>query len=253
MSTWGRHKGGDGRPPCRSSSILDGKFLGAYGSSLIDTLYAPTLTRLDKTFIIHMPSSPLPTSEPRNLTWQQELLTQSWKADRKKAKPKPKKKDPPPAKKVEPVSTGLTWQQELFQQGKRPGATFDHAETARDVETFGAAISQPKQPPAQPPKPQKNKNAPKKNKSTKPPETPSKTSSGTPLAYAAPGFHNSPSAASLPAPRFLSRAKEAPRAPAEDAPASAATCPAQPETVDHLLTQILHATSIQSGPTAAKS
>ena len=159
-----------------------------------------------------MPSSPLPTSEPRNLTWQQELLTQSWKADRKKAKPKPKKKDPPPAKKVEPVSTGLTWQQELFQQGKRPGATFDHAETARDVETFGAAISQPKQPPAQPPKPQKNKNAPKKSKSTKPP-----------------------------------------RAPAEGAPASAATRPAQPETVDHLLTQILHATSIQSGPTAAKS
>ena len=122
------------------SSILDGKFLGAYGSSLIDTLYAPTLTRHDRTFIIHMPSSPLPTSEPRNLTWQQELLTQSWKADRKKAKPKPKKKDTPPAKKVEPVSTGLTWQQELFQQGKRPGATFDHAETARDVETFGAAI-----------------------------------------------------------------------------------------------------------------
>ena len=253
MATCGRHKCGEGRPPRRSSSILDGTYLGAYDSSHIDTLYAPTLTRHDRKSIIHMPSSPLQTSEPRNLTWQQELLTQSWKADRKKAKPKPKKKDPPPAKKVEPVSTGLTWQQELFQQGKRPGATFDRAETARDVETFGTAISQPKQPSAQPPKPQKNKSAPKKSKSAKPPETPSKAPSGTPLAYAAPGFHNSPSAASLPAPRFLSRAKEVPRAPAESASASASTCPAQPETVDHLLTQILHATSIQSGPTAAKS
>lgn len=201
-----------------------------------------------------MQSSPLNASEPNNLTWQQELLTQSWKVDRKKPKPKPKKKDNPTAKKAEPVSTGLTWQQELFQQGKRPGATFDHAENARDVETFGATNAKSKQQTTQAPKPQKNKNAPKKGKSAKAPETPSKTpSSSMPFAYAAPVFHNSPSAASLPAPRFLSRAKETPRTTAESTPASAPTSPPQPETVDHLLTQILHATSLQSGPTVAKS
>lgn len=199
-----------------------------------------------------MQSSPLNASGPNNLTWQQELLTQSWKADRKKSKPKPKKKDNPTAKKAEPVSTGLTWQQELFQQGRRPGATFDHAENAKDVETFGATNAKSKQQSTQTPKPQKNKNVPKKGKSPKAPETPSKTSS-MPFAYAAPVFHNSPSAASLPAPRFLSRDKETPRSDAISTPASAPTSPPQPETVDHLLTQILRATSMQSGPTAAKS
>lgn len=45
MSTWGRHKGSDGRPRRRSSSILDGNFLGAYDSSNIATLFAPAVTR----------------------------------------------------------------------------------------------------------------------------------------------------------------------------------------------------------------
>ncbi|WFD32374.1 hypothetical protein MSPP1_003419 [Malassezia sp. CBS 17886] len=105
------------------------------------------------------------------MTWQQELLRDSWSASagsdtrarnekqaakekggsEKKAatqgKTKPSSGAPPAAPAPEPVQL-LTWQQELFQQANRPGPAFDRAADERDVETFGGGKANEKSKPA---------------------------------------------------------------------------------------------------------
>ena len=251
-----------------------------------------TSTCIDTLLFMTLMQPVLPhVSTPTPLTWQQELLTQTWKPNRKSEKPKSatgsnpargKRKDKLPSASSNvaapssamtasgttpptPSSSGLTWQQELFQQSKRPGPTYDRAETAKDMETFGtqgSKLSKPTNTKVSADR-NKSKNASKgKNKNltklrdSQTPMTPSKIPISTkvsssssplsaPLAYAGPEFHNSPSAASLPTPRFTqsrgvaSATQLTPQTP----PQRSET---RRETVDHLLSQILASTSLPS-------
>jgi len=198
---------------------------------------------------------------PNQMTWQQQMMSQSWNQAPRKKKEKtelpPKKKDNPKAPVTEKATSHMTWQQELFQQSKRTGPTFDHAADARDVQTFGGDSARQKTAPlsaAGTPERRKNGKAKGGNKNARVPNTPQKEKQGgVPVAYAGPTFHNSPSAASLPTPKFASRGAKSPLSePASTGPSTAMTSPRDTsvssspplQTVDHLLAQMLKSSSV---------
>lgn len=177
------------------------------------------------------------------LTWQQQMLsTQASPNPVNFDKKKPVKKDKGSSntnkQKSQPArddsKEGLTWQQELFGSSKPHGPAFDVFADSKDAETFGGAgsvghsnmmngKSGKKKTSARPRADSvgeldlhsakgKGNHAKKgtntgssihfgngsaSSSSTGPPSTPNK------LAYAGPNFHNSPSPASLPVPKFL--------------------------------------------------
>lgn len=92
----------------------------------------------------------------------------------------------------EPESN-LTWQQQLFNNPKRPGPKFDHAAEKRDEETFGATKDKRKG----------RKDNAQHVREKKGPHTPERVDK-----YAGPTFHNSPAPDTLPAPRFQSRSSK---------------------------------------------
>lgn len=214
------------------------------------------------------------------MTWQQQLMSQSWsqdgQANRKKKskavtlkKPASKGSAPAPKKNEKAVpanpETTMTWQQQLFQQSHRAGPTFDHAADEKDAETFGtpkggknkgSSSNAATVPDRRKPKNQKNNAKPRDGRST---ATPTKEATATPAAaYAGPTFHNSPSAASLPTPRFSMRTDKATSSetPPTTAPSSVASpgpsaaSPSGPppmQTVDALLAQMLSPHSLSLG------
>ncbi|WFD18835.1 hypothetical protein MCAP1_001046 [Malassezia caprae] len=206
---------------------------------------------------------------PSQMTWQQQMMSQSWSQAPRKKKEKTevpsKKKDKPKSPTAEKASSHMTWQQELFQQSKRAGPTFDHAADARDVQTFGGETARTKA--SQPgaagtPERRKNGKAKGGNKNARGPNTPKKEQGSAPVAYAGPTFHNSPSAASLPTPKFASRGAKSPLSePASTGPSSAMTplrdltVPSPPplQTVDHLLAQMLKSSSVSDAPAKTSS
>lgn len=202
---------------------------------------------------------------PTQLTWQQQLMSQSWdQTPRKKKDKQPAKNaDAPTRKKDKPkapvvkAAPHMTWQQELFQQSKRVGPTFDHVADERDMQTFGGESAVPEKSalPGAAVTPERRKNGKSKGagkqRDGRVLNTPTKDKSGTPNAYAGPTFHNSPSATSLPTPKFASRSAKSPLSePASSEPSVAATPrpmtlppPPQLQTVDHLLAQMLKTSS----------
>lgn len=153
-------------------------------------------------------SVPMSTQESAShLTWQQQLLQQSTPSDaatRERKSSKPSKKSKPKAAPEQSARSQLTWQQELWQQQRGPA--FDHPENARDVETFGEGGGERRGG-------KRGQAKEKATAATSPARTtrkvsaaaPKKTQKSSEPAYAGPTFHNSPSAASLPAPSFTSR------------------------------------------------
>lgn len=175
------------------------------------------------------------------LTWQQQLLNSQAPKSASLEKKKGGKKDKAANASVKSkgsqavdvskneVPSALTWQQELFgSNNKARGPAFDVFADERDAMTFGGNVSS--QPPNKGGKKKQRQRAdslgdinlhhnsdnaahgrPSKPKngnqvqlgvinassSPGPPTTPNK------LAYAGPNFHNSPSPASLPVPKFL--------------------------------------------------
>lgn len=91
------------------------------------------------------------------------------------------------------TGSNLTWQQQLFNNPKRPGPKFDHAVEKRDEETFGATKDKRKG----------RKDTAQHVRETKEPHTPERVDK-----YAGPTFHNSPAPDTLPAPRFQSRSSK---------------------------------------------
>lgn len=198
------------------------------------------------------------------MTWQQQMMSQSWnQAPRKKkeksvkAEASSKKKDNPKLPATEKPGVQMTWQQELFQQSKRVGPVFDHAADAKDVQTFGGDCAPSSKTAssgaASTPERRKNNKAKgsTKNRDARAPNTPQKQANA-PVAYAGPTFHNSPSAASLPTPKFASRTKSPLSEPASAGPSAAMTpprdtavpSPPQLQTVDSLLAQMLKSSSV---------
>ncbi|WFD42941.1 hypothetical protein MPSI1_001592 [Malassezia psittaci] len=144
-----------------------------------------------------------------SLTWQQQLMNDSSSSRKTRKEPdirekrevKPRK---PKSDKSGPVDTlnNQTWQQELFNQAQPRKSAYDFAADARDRETFGAESSRSKNT-ANAQETRKKKG--KTRVLIKTPKTPSQ--SVTTMAYAGPTFHNSPHAASLPAPTFQGKSK----------------------------------------------
>ena len=198
---------------------------------------------------------------PNQMTWQQQMMTPSWNQAPRKKKEKnteaPKKKEKTTAPAVEKVGSNMTWQQELFLQSKRVGPAFDHAADARDEQTFGgeSALRPKSAPPGTTGTPERRKAGKSKgsNKNTRVPNTPQKKQGSAPVAYAGPTFHNSPSAASLPTPKFANRGARSPLSePASAEPSTNmtplhdSTVPSPPplQTVDRLLAQMLKTSSV---------
>lgn len=164
------------------------------------------------------PSGTVQDTNGSGLTWQQELLG-SQKPDKKGERKGEKKKDKAPNKKPtknkESEATSkstskesLTWQQEIFGTNKR-GPAFDVFADAKDIDTFGES-----KPSHLPLKPKGKKGTGRRRADSLGDSHKQRTSSsltGSPstpnkLVYAGPTFHNSPSAASLPQPKFKKRA-----------------------------------------------
>lgn len=165
------------------------------------------------------------------LNWQQEMIAST--PDRKKPGKKAAggQKNASPAQAAATAKDSLTWQQELLGSNKARGPTFDVFADARDVATFGGTSGDERR---KEPKGKKQSGAGNRKRAgsagemathlpSKPahgiPSIPimsssqsgpvSKQESGMPttpngkFAYAGPNFHNSPSPASLPVPKFL--------------------------------------------------
>ncbi|WFD05007.1 hypothetical protein MVES1_000332 [Malassezia vespertilionis] len=167
-------------------------------------------------------SAALASAAPSGLTWQQEMMTKSFHTaprhqEKRAGQPKQPATQKQNIKKCDTVDStpvaAMTWQQQMLRQGARRGPTFDHPADARDAQTFGGAN---KKAAAGTMERRKGKNGAKNSASdgkngakgnaydAKMPATPRKGAMPD-IAYAGPTFHNSPSAASLPAPRFSSK------------------------------------------------
>jgi hypothetical protein len=156
------------------------------------------------------------------LNWQQEMIA-STPEKKKTGKKAAGSKHPS----VQSQATGaaskesLTWQQELLGSNKPRGPTFDVFADARDVATFGTDGEGPRKEskgkkqsggrkraesvgeraahlPSKPVLVQNNNPVVKNRQESGIPTTPNGK-----FAYAGPNFHNSPSPASLPVPKFL--------------------------------------------------
>lgn len=178
-----------------------------------------------------------------NLTWQQLLMHESQGSktkekrinekralEKNKSNSKPKNVKPKRAEKVQESKSNMTWQQELFYHSQRPGPAFDHNADARDKETFG---DEKKKGSSSTPERRKGKTKARDAK-VAPPNTPLKGLTPT-AAYAGPTFHNSPAAASLPAPKFSGRPKSSQaEGAAEDRSVSPAPLPQNMTEVNRL-------------------
>lgn len=157
-------------------------------------------------------SAPAAHEATSTLTWQQQLLKESQGRQKKEKRPQEKRATKPKSTNTKPkpkdrapehTAPTLTWQQELFNQAQRPGATFDYAADERDLETFGGGKSRGNGATGTP---DRRRGKGKMRNDAKLPSTPNKKALPS-LAYAGPTFHNSPAAASLPAPKFPGKSK----------------------------------------------
>ncbi|PKI85327.1 hypothetical protein MVES_000312 [Malassezia vespertilionis] len=187
-----------------------------------DIKHVPAYLVSSRELMMDTESAALASAAPSGLTWQQEMMTKSFHTaprhqEKRAGQPKQPATQKQNIKKCDTVDStpvaAMTWQQQMLRQGARRGPTFDHPADARDAQTFGGAN---KKAAAGTMERRKGKNGAKNSASdgkngakgnaydAKMPATPRKGAMPD-IAYAGPTFHNSPSAASLPAPRFSSK------------------------------------------------
>ncbi|WFC98852.1 hypothetical protein MYAM1_001585 [Malassezia yamatoensis] len=144
------------------------------------------------------------------LTWQQQLMNDSSSSRKTRKEPHIREKREAKPRKPKSDKSGSvdalknqTWQQELFHQAQPRKSAYDFAVDARDRETFGEGSLRSKNA-ANTQETRKKKG--KTRVLIKTPKTPNQDVTTT-MAYAGPTFHNSPHAASLPAPTFQGKSK----------------------------------------------